>query len=178
MNPKSAFSRLALAVPFVLAAVPCWADVSAKDVQVIGRALGFVENPPSGTAELGIVYSAASAASQKEADALKALLGDGVTAGKLLLKPKLIPVDQVGSASGVAALYVTSGLGADAAKAAEAGKRLHVPTLSTDIACAQSGNCVMGLKSEPSVEIVVNKAAAASSGIGFSAAFRMLIKEI
>jgi hypothetical protein len=51
-------------------------------------------------------------------------------------------------------------------------------TVSTDMACVQSGQCVMGVQSAPSVRIVVNRGAAGASSVSFAAAFAMMIEEI
>ncbi len=55
--------------------------------------------------------------------------------------------------------------------------RLHIPTVSIDMACVQSGNCVVGFSSEPTVKIVIDHAAAERAGMHFLQAFRMLVKE-
>ncbi|MDR3516593.1 MAG: hypothetical protein P4M00_12290, partial [Azospirillaceae bacterium] len=76
------------------------------------------------------------------------------------------------------AFLLTDGVGADAAKLAAATKAKQKPCVTTDISQVVSGACVMAVKSEPKVEITVNKAAATDSGVSFAASFRMMIKEI
>ena len=53
-----------------------------------------------------------------------------------------------------------------------------VMTVSTDMGCVESGNCVMGVQAAPSVRIVVNRGAADASSVSFAAAFAMMIEEI
>lgn len=154
------------------------ADVTAKDVQVMARALGFTEKPPTGDVTIGIVFAPGNPQSAKEAEDLKALLGDGLKAGNLTLKPVLVKIDDLAGAGDVAAFLLTEGVGADGAKLAAATKAKQKPCVTVDIAQVQSGACVMGVKSEPKVEIVVNKAAAADSGVSFAASFRMMITEL
>jgi len=52
-----------------------------------------------------------------------------------------------------------------------------VACLTTDLAQVRGGACAIGIRSGPRVEILVNHAAAESSGVSFSTAFRMLITE-
>jgi hypothetical protein len=157
---------------------PARADVTAKDVQVMARALGFTEKPPTGEVNIAIVFAPGNPQSAKEATDLQAMLGSGLKAGNLTLKPVMVKIDELGSAGDVAAFLLTEGVGADAAKVGEATKAKQKPCLTVDMAQVQSGACVMGIKSEPKVEIVVNKASAAASGISFGAAFRMMITEL
>jgi hypothetical protein len=157
---------------------PARADITPKDVQVMARALGFTEKPPSGEVNIGIVFAPGNPQSAKEADDLKTLMGAGLKAGNLTLKPVMVKIDDLGSAGDVAAFLLTEGVGADGAKLAAATKTKQKPCVTIDIAQVQSGACVMGIKSEPKVEIVVNKTAAADSGVSFAASFRMMITEL
>ena len=50
--------------------------------------------------------------------------------------------------------------------------------ITGDVALVQSGACAMAVRSDPHVEIMLNRKAAASAGIGFATPFRMLIHEI
>lgn len=149
---------------------------AAKDLAVAGRALTFLENGPSGHAVLGVVYDPAKPGSVAEKNALMAALGAGVSAGAVTLSGKAVDADSVGGVSGVAALYVTSGVNYGAVGAQAKARKLL--TIGSASACVQSGACVMGVTTEPKVEITVNRSAAASVGAVFKAAFRMMIKEI
>jgi hypothetical protein len=176
---KAEISRLCLA-PFVIAAFaasPARADVTAKDVQVMARALGFTEKPPTGDVTVGIVYQPSNPQSAKEAEDLQKMLGDGLKAGALVLKPLLIKIDDAAGAD-VGVFLLTEGVGADAAKLAAASKAKHKACITVDLPQVQNGSCAMGVKSEPKVEITVNGTLAADSGIVFAASFRMMIIEL
>ena len=173
-------NMLALACCLVTASAAGWAraDIMARDAQVIGRVLGFLESPPTGTVELGIVFDPARSESVTEAEKLRDILGDGLTSGKAKLKPRLVPIADIATAQGVVAFFITHGLGTGVDAVANAAQQRHVPTITNDLACTNSGRCVICTKSEPTVEIVVNKAAAEATGTKFATFFRMLIKEI
>jgi len=168
---------LAVSSAAVVALAPALAHADpAKDLQVAGRALTFLENGPTGRAVLGVVFDPSKPASVAEKNAVMAAIGGGYAAGALTLIGKPVEAGDVASTSGVAALYVTTGVSYGAVGAAAKAKK--IVTIGSDDACARSGACVMAVATEPKVEIVVNRAAAAAVGAAFKAAFRMMIKEI
>jgi hypothetical protein len=50
--------------------------------------------------------------------------------------------------------------------------------VTTDLNQVRDGVCLMGVRSSPKVQIVVNRAAANASGITFATVFRVMITEI
>lgn len=175
-KPKhSAWIAAGLGLAILATPVAAFAD-AAKDLQVAGRALTFLEGGPSGRVTIGIVFDPAKPASVAEKNAIMAALGGGFSAGTLTLVGKPVEAGDVGGVSGVGALFVTRGVGYGAVGAAARGKRLV--TISSDPACATSGACVMSVVSEPKVEIIVNRSAAQAVGAVFKAAFRMMIREV
>ena len=82
----------------------------------------------------------------------------------------------ISGANGLAALYVTGGVNYAAVAAAARAKRLV--TIGSDPACVNAGFCVMGVSSEPKVEITITRAAAAAVGASFRAAFLMMVHEV
>lgn len=145
----------------------------AKDVLIAGRALTFLENGPSGRAVLGVVFDPSKPASVAEKNAVMAAIGGGMNAGAVTLTGKAIEADDVGGASGVAALYVTKGVNVGAA-----AKAKKLITIGSDAGCVSSGACVMAVSGDPKVEIVVSRSGAAAVGAVFKAAFRMMIREV
>jgi len=165
----------AVAAALVISPGAALAD-PAKDLQVAARALGFLEAAPSGSVVLGIVFDPGKPATVAERDALLAALGAGLSAGDMKITGQGVEAGKVGATSGVAALYVTSGVNYAEVGAAASAKKLL--TISGDKACAQAGHCVMSVVTSPAVEITVNHNAATAVGASFKAAFRMMIHEI
>jgi hypothetical protein len=170
----------ALAATLALAALtavtpPAFAD-PAKDLQVAVRALAFLDPAPTGNVVIGIVFDPDKPASRSERDALMAAIGSGISVGAMKVTGSPIAIGNVGAASGVSALYVTTGV--DYAAVATAANAKKLLTISGDKACAESGQCVMSVVTSPAVEITVNDRAAAAVGAKFKAAFRMMIHEI
>ena len=169
------FSSCVLGMVVLAAPIAGHAD-TAKDLGVAARALTFLENGPTGRATLGVVFDPSKPASVAEKNALMAMLGSGYAAGALTLVGKPVEAADVGSVSGVQALFVTGGVNYGAVGAAAKGRKLI--TIGSDLACVRSGGCAMGVATDPKVDITVNRATAAAVGASFKAAFRMMINEI
>jgi hypothetical protein len=152
MSKKTQRGALALcALALVAAPLSAHAD-AAKDLQVAGRALTFLENGPTGKATLGVVFDPSKPASVAEKNAVMAALGSGMSAGALTVTGKPVEAGDVGGVSGVTALYITTGVNAGPVGAAAKGKKLI--TIGSDVSCATSGACVMSVSADPKVEIV------------------------
>ncbi len=148
----------------------------AREVQVAGRTLTFLDNGPTGKVVFGVVFDPSKPASVAEKDEVMAALGSGMTVGAVTIVGKPVEASSVGGVAGVGALYLTHGVNYAAAGAAAKSKKIL--SISSDMACVQSGACVMGVAASPKVEIVVNSATASAVGASFKAAFKMMIKEI
>lgn len=169
-RPAAIAALAVLAAPLV-----AHADTQ-KDLQIAVRALTFLEKAPSGSAVMGVVFDPSKPGSVAEKNAVMAAIGGGYSAGGLTVTGKAIEAGAVGSASGVTALFVTTGVAYGAVGAAAKSKNLI--TIGSDTTCATSGGCAISVSADPKVEIVVNRAAAAAVGATFKAAFRMMIREI
>jgi len=154
------------------------AEFQLDDLQIAGRALGFLDKPLNGDVNAGIVYVPADPQSARQAEALKKLLGEGLRVGNVTLKPILVPVGEVSRAN-VALFLLTDGVaGVEAQAIVGAAKPKRTPCITTNLAQVRNGVCAIGIRSQPKVEILVNRAIAASTGVAFSAIFRMMITEI
>jgi hypothetical protein len=153
-----------------------FAAVTPTDLQVAARALSFMERPLVGSVRVGILYAPNDPRSVREAEALRDLLGTGLKAGKLELKPLLVKIGDAATAR-VDLFFLTEFVSAAQASAAGIAVR-KVPCVTTDIPQVVSGACLMGVRSSPKVQIMINRAAAKDSGITFATVFRVMITEI
>jgi ABC-type uncharacterized transport system substrate-binding protein len=153
------------------------ATVTETDVLVAARALSFLQNPPTGEVRVGIVYSSGEPRSVEEADQLQQIRAGGLKVGNLTIAPLKVKVDELASTN-VQLLWLTADMGRDGERVADATKAKQIPCITVDIAAVHSGECAMGVRSQPRVEIIVNRAAAAKSNMSFATAFRMLVTEI
>jgi len=167
---------LSILLPCVAASPALAGDATENDVTIAARTLGFMEKPLNGAVRVGIVYAPANLQSSRDANALQKFMTNGLAVGGISMNPVMVPVDSVGGAK-VDLLFLAAGVGAYASKAGEAGQAKHIPCITLDIDQVRAGNCAIGITSQPRVEILVNRDAAARSGVNFAGAFKMLIKE-
>jgi len=150
------------------------ASLSARDLQVLDRAIAFLQPRPSG-GSVAVVFAHGDAASRQDAEAIVALLGDGLRSGGSLLRPVLRDSDSLG-AGGFSVLVAAAGANGEALLAASRAN--HALCVTADLAVVQAGLCTMAISSQPTVELVISHAAAAAAGIEFAAAFRLMVREI
>ena len=178
MRPRSRAFAAAWAAWFLV--TPSWAsraEFSVKDAQVLGRTLGFVGDGMTGVAVIGVAFASDSPSSRREADAVGAVIGDELPTGRVKLRVRLVPLNQLATVEDIDALFVTADLAASTTLIAGAARRLGIPTVSTDMACVEAANCIVGFSSEPTVQIVIDRGAADRAGVRFVQAFRMLVRE-
>jgi len=151
--------------------------MSSKDVMVAARALTFLETPPKGTVEIGIVRDAADPASVKDAEITKSVIDQGLSIGDLVVHARVLSAGEVQGAAGLAAILVTTASPAMVQEMAAAAKSRKLLTITTDPACMRANQCVMLVRSEPKIQVFANSQVAQQNGISFSQTFSMMIKE-
>lgn len=151
------------------------ASMSQKDVQILAKAIGFLEPPPSGSVTIAIAFDPANPASKADAEAIAGYFGEGLKAGNATLKAKVTDVSQL-AGGGFLAVVAAAGVKVD--QVAGATRAMHVACITADATAVESGQCVMSVKSDPKVEILVSRSAAASSNVGFGSAFLLMAHQI
>jgi ABC-type uncharacterized transport system substrate-binding protein len=189
MNPLSKLTialRGAVSVAHVLVlataisvavALPAQAEVTTSDLLIAGRTIGFIEKLANSGMRVGIVYAPESAQSVQQANALRAMLGNQFRVGSLVLTAVMLRTDQVADAD-VGLFLLSEGAGAAGTKVADASKMKKIPCITFDLSQVRNGACVIGVQSQPRIQILVNKKAAAESGTIFSSVFRLMITEL
>ncbi len=157
---------------------PLLANDFSKELKITARALGFLADRPRGEVKLAVIYAPTNPDSRRAANELMAALGSGLHSGDLTLVPTLMAANRLEALATMRVALLVPGLGGERPRIFANASRLGVLTVAFERECAQVGQCVMAISSEPRVEIVVNRAAAQSSGIGFAPAFRMMITEL
>ena len=156
-------------VYYSLFASTAYADTQ-RDFETIAKAIGFVSGGPSGAISMDVLYDPGNPDSVAHADEVIGLTSGGVGSKVKLTGKKVSSVS--GASSKV--IFVTrgaSGLYGAALSQAAANGGL---TVSTDENCL-GGGCVLVVKTQPSVDIIVNTAAAETTGTEFASAFSMMI---
>ncbi len=171
-------SALGLALGMLIAAGSTGAEagsLSQKDVQIMAKAIGFLEPPPSGPAIVAIAYDPADPASKQDAEELAGYFGDGLKAGAATLKPKVTEVGKL-SAGGFIAVVTASGVKSD--QVFSVTRSQHVACVTPDASAVQSGQCLMSIKSSPKVEILISRSAMSGSSVEFGSAFLLMAHEL
>lgn len=152
------------------------ASLTHTEVGILARAMGFLQPPLAGTATVAITYDASNPASKLDAEAIAGYFGQGLPSGGAILTPKLIEVRQLLPSGGFAAVIAAAGVRIE--QVADAARALRVACITGDAGSVVSGRCTMAVKSEPKVEIIINRAAAANANVRFGTAFLMMIRQI
>lgn len=152
------------------------AETSAKDVQVMMKAISFLTSKPAGKVPVAVVFDSGNPASKTEAEAIKVQL-EAVT-GALQPVPTVVAADQLGGFSGIAAVVATGLSPAAQDKVAQAVKGHQMLSVSADASCAKAAKCALAVQSEPKVQILLNPAATKDAGVDFAPTFRMMITEL
>jgi len=180
MLKKTAYSFSLLAVLFLLGAPAALADshvVTGKDIEVAVRAFGFVYGIPRDTLGIEIVYDPSSAVSRSEAEGVSKLISSGGAFAGRNVSGRLVPYGQMGSTGGKVA-YITHGLSAQYDALTDAARRSGMITFSTDFACVEKTGCVMAVEASPRIRIEISRTAAASAGVEFSQALKLMVREV
>jgi hypothetical protein len=152
------------------------ADVTKKDVSVITRIVGLLENGPKGVVEVAVISGDPSVKS--DVDAFSSIAESSEGAAGVKLRP--VPVSYTSLASTNAKLlFIPEGISqANLEKIFEIAKRLKIVTISTSTECVESQKCAISISSSPAVDVRLSVSAAAATNVSFGTTFRMIIKEV
>lgn len=165
---KHKYALIALCAAFANA--EALAQTTARDAQLMARAIGFANGLPRGAVDVAVVDGPG-------ADELLAAMAGRVSAGGVMLTPRRVALSALAD-SGARVIVVPEGQTNAHSQIADAARAMGALTISTDMSCVRSHRCVVGVASAPRVEIVVSRAAARASGVSFARAFQVMIREV
>lgn len=154
------------------------ADVALADLQATTRSLGFLDSLQNrSTISIGVVYGAGvrdgKNSAAQTAGALTAMRGPGSST----IRANAVSVDELAqNAQHFDALYLMPGVAANGAQVADAVRRQHVVSISSDPACLDARYCVLMVRAGAGVDIVLDTALANAVGARFSSVFTMMVK--
>lgn len=156
------------------------AATEAKEMQVVGKVAGFANSiDKSKPVQLGVVFDGANATSQADFDAVKGIIGAGLKTGKVTINFVPVAISELGSkVASVDMLFVTEGLSGKMAEINSVAKNNKKLTVSTDMSCVETGNCLVGVDVSSGVKVFLNRASVDATGIEFDSAFKFMVKEI
>jgi hypothetical protein len=169
----------ALAFAFLaMLPTPALATTTA-DVLVGINTLNLLSEKPTGKLVVALVFDPSNFVSMADAqDVMGSFDIDVGAASDMKLSAMLVPVTELGKLSKARVAVVMQGAQGSMAAIATAANAAHILTMSADLHCVQTGKCILGVLSEPTVEIYYSKQAAEAASVKFAPAFLMLVKQI
>lgn len=171
----------AICTTLALTSIARAAGVALADLQAATRSLGFLQTIQSRpTISIGVVYSAGvrdgKNSAAQAADALAMMHGPG-SPGFSTIRASIVAIDELAqNATHFDVLYVMPGVGANGARVADAVRRKHIVSISSDPACLDANYCVLMVRAGSASDIVIDTALADAAGIQFPSLFTMLVK--
>lgn len=150
---------------------------SLKDIQVGIRGVEFLTQPPRGQVPVAIIADGRSKVSQQDAAAIMGWLVSVGHGAKVELIPEVVDIADLASAQPYRVAIVASGLEASFARIGDYARAHGTLTITADLNCVRLGNCVLGVSTEPGVEVLLSRQASQAAGVEFVRAFRMMVKE-
>jgi len=167
-----------LCVPAVVCGAQSPASyITDKDLQVAVRTFSFVYGMPKGNIEIEIVYDPDNPASASEAAQLDKIIGSGGVFANRTVTAKTVAIANMG-ASGSKIAYVTHGLEGKYDLLLQKATSEKMLTFSTDFQCVDTQKCVMGIEADPAIKIELSRSATNASGLEFSQALKLMIREV
>jgi hypothetical protein len=157
-----------------IAQTACAASLTPQDLQILGSALAFVQPRLTGDGVVAIVYTGKDRASRLDAEAIRAAIGENLSANGILLAPKLVDAAEL---AGVDFSLVIVAAGANSDAVPSALRMHHALCATADQEAVRQGLCTMAIRSTGKVEILLNYRVAQTSGINLATAFRMMVSE-
>lgn len=155
-------------------AVPAEA-VTQSDLQATVRALSFLDSlQHSTTVHIGVVYGEGGESSAAHvAGMLSGLRGSNFAT----INAVAVSLDEFGHGGRrYDAVFLMPGLSANAKKVADAVRQYRLVSISTDPACLNGGYCVLMVRTDGGVKIVLDTGLANATGARFASVFALMVK--
>jgi hypothetical protein len=152
--------------------------VAPADLQAATRSLGFLDSLQNrSTISIGVVYGAGVRDGKNSATQTAGALSTMSGPGSSTIRANIISVDElVQNTQHFDALYLLPGVVTNGAQVADAVRRQHVVSISSDPACLDAKCCVLMVQAGAGVNIVLDTALADAAGAHFSSVFTMMVK--
>jgi hypothetical protein len=153
------------------------AATSLKDLQIGIRGVSFLTEPPQGRIPVAVIHDGQSRSSQQDAAAIAGWLAAEGRTARVELQPVLVDIRELGSAQAFRVAFISAGMTGHFQAISDYARQNGTLTITADLACVKAGGCVLGVTSDPAVEVTLSRQASQASGVDFVRAFRMMVKE-
>jgi hypothetical protein len=154
------------------------AEITTPNLEAVVRSLGFLETLHRDSAiSVGIVYAPNTAAARAQAMEVAERFSAMPGPNKSALRAAPVSADALGSsADQLDVMYLMPGASAESEAIIDAARRRHLVTISNDPSCLGQKCCVLMIRTDRGVEIILQTALAEAVGARFSAVFSMMVK--
>ena len=167
-----AFLRIFLILLFLTC--PAFAETTVKDIMVAVRTIGFIINPPMGKVDLAVIYDPEKPLSVMDRDLVWETIDGGTAVGDNIVRSVAIPISDVKELSNYKFVLITTDLENYIGDINKIINQKGIVSFSTNLNYVKNGQCVLGVVSEPKVQLFLSKI---NKGI-FTIYFRMMTTEI
>ncbi len=160
---------------FMLLSISATADAdSNKDISTISKAIGFIQSGPTGTINMAIVYNPESKESLSHANEVAKLTSSPIGSDKVKLIGKKALLSSLEKET-YKVIFITRGMTKDYPYILKKANEMKAITVSTDNNCLENNGCLLTIKTDPYIDIMMNTKIAKETHIKFASAFSMMI---
>jgi len=145
-----------------------------KDIKTLTRAIGFMQGGPVGDVKMAIVYDPYNDLSRDHANEVVEAVRNSDNKNKVRLMGEAVPFSSMEEVT-AQVIFITKGMEHNYEAILKRAKDLSAITVSTEEDCLIKGGCILVVKTEPDIDILVNSNLATEMEIEFSIAFNMMI---
>ena len=157
-----------------LAALPAnAASLQMVELQILGKALTFMEPPLTTRSTVAVVYTSGDIESRHDAEMVASYLTK-IPLGGVALTARVIGSEALATTD---FQLIIIAAGADHEPVIAAANARHALCVTADVDSVLGGRCTMAIRISRKVEIFVNRAVEQQAGVSFATAFRMMVHE-
>lgn len=145
-----------------------------KDIKALSKAVGFIQGGPTGEVEISVVFDPTNRESAEHASRIMQVSTKEGSLNKVKFIAKKVPYTNIDFIHSKI-IFITKGMESKYQAILDRAVRIGAITVSTDENCLNKGVCVLVVKTEPDVDILVSMSVAEKIGVEFSSAFSMMI---
>lgn len=146
----------------------------SKDIKALSKAVGFIQGGPTGDVEISIVFDPTNRESSEHASNIMQVSTQEGGLNKVKFVAKKVPYTNIDFINSKI-IFVTRGMEGKYQAILDRAVKIGAITVSTDENCLNKGACVLVVKTEPDIDILVSMSVADKIGVEFSSAFSMMI---
>lgn len=154
--------------------------LTPNDVEVISNSLNYINGltKQGKNVVIGLVYDASIAGSEADAKKNQEQIASSGAARKAGLSAELIPLDALAGKNNLGIVYIPEELATKSAQIYQTAKEKHIFTLGNSRQCVSEKCCILSIRADPVVEILINESTLRDLGFDIDATYRLMVKRV